>query len=397
MPAFPRLRMVFLSLAFAALAVSACGGDAPAPARSDFSNAGLDGIAIFTPEAMTSQPAPEIAPPAATETPPPSPTPAPPSPTPPPPAPPRPAAAVVATPAPPVQPVPTQPSPPGPAVAPAVSAAAAPPAAQAPPAPGLVSFQPEQIVQGGYAFVYLNADATNATLSFGGKQYPMARENGRWWAIVGIGALAATGNATASVSYTTPGGATTSASAPLPIVGRQFPLENITLSPSSTALLAPDIVNAELAQRSAIYAQYSAQRLWSGPFVRPSAAALSDEYGVLRSYNGAPPSSYHTGVDFAGLTGSPVLAAAAGRVAYAGEMKVRGGSVIIDHGMGLYTAYHHFSQINVAQGQMVSAGQNIGLVGETGLATGPHLHWEVIIRGVEVDGLMWLRGAEIAP
>ena len=92
-----------------------------------------------------------------------------------------------------------------------------------------------------------------------------------------------------------------------------------------------------------------------------------------------------------------MLAAAAGRVVFAGEMKVRGNSVIIDHGMGVFTAYHHFSRIDVQQGAMVTPGQQIGAVGETGLVTGPHLHWEVIVRGVEVDGLLWLQGREIGP
>ena len=216
------------------------------------------------------------------------------------------------------------------------------------------------------------------------------------WAIVGVGALSSAGDAPVSINYTA-GGTSQTATARLPITSKQWPLEHITLAPSTAALLAPDIVNAEIQQRAGIYAQYTPQRLWSGAFVRPNASAISDTYGVLRSYNGAPATDFHKGVDFAGQTGSPVVSAAAGRVAFAGDMKVRGGSVITDHGMGVFTAYHHFSRIDVSQGQMVSAGQGIGAVGETGLVTGPHLHWEVIVRGVEVDGLPWLQGIEIGP
>ena len=74
-----------------------------------------------------------------------------------------------------------------------------------------------------------------------------------------------------------------------------------------------------------------------------------------------------------------------------------GARCFIDHGMGVFTAYHHFSRIDIQQGAMVTPGQQIGAVGETGLVTGPHLHWEVIVRGIEVDGLLWLQGREIGP
>ena len=205
------------------------------------------------------------------------------------------------------------------------------------------------------------------------------------------------GDAPVNVSYTSTTGGAQTASARLPIVKKNYPVENIDLSPSTSTLLAPDTVNAELAQRAGIYGQYTTQRMWSGPFLRPNSAELSDQYGILRGYNGAPPTSYHTGTDFAALKGSPAIAAAAGRVVFAGEMKVRGNSVIIDHGMGVFTAYHHFSRIDVQQGAMVQAGQQLGATGDTGLVTGPHLHWEVIVRGVEVDGLLWLQGREIGP
>jgi murein DD-endopeptidase MepM/ murein hydrolase activator NlpD len=105
--------------------------------------------------------------------------------------------------------------------------------------------------------------------------------------------------------------------------------------------------------------------------------------------------SYHTGTDFVGDTGAPITAAAAGRVAFAGELRVRGGSVMIDHGAGVFSAYHHLSRIDMAEGQSVTRGQSVGAMGATGLVTGPHLHWEVVVRGVEVDGGLWLEGREI--
>ena len=226
----------------------------------------------------------------------------------------------------------------------------------------------------------------------------MATDGSRWWAVIGVGAFAQPGQYLVAVDYTPAGGSPAqTVSQSITLADVDYPSENINLDPQATALLAPDIVNAELAFRAQIYGVYTPQRLWSGPFMVPSSAAIGDVYGIARGYNGAPPSSFHTGTDFVAQTGDPVVAAAAGRVAFAGALQVRGNSVIIDHGLGIFTAYHHLSQILVSEGQVVTKGQLLGAVGSTGLVTGPHLHWEVIVRGIEVDGQLWLKGTEIGP
>ena len=169
------------------------------------------------------------------------------------------------------------------------------------------------------------------------------------------------------------------------------------LDSETASLLDPAIVNAEIAQRAAIFSGFTAQRLWTGAFIVPGQGSITSIYGEGRSYNGGPVTDFHKGTDFGGNTGDPVIAAAAGRVVFAGSLKVRGGTVIIDHGAGVFTAYHHLSAIDVKEGALVKAGDRVGAIGSTGLVTGPHLHWEVIVRGVEVDGRLWLQGVEIGP
>src|SRR5438876_602677 len=83
-------------------------------------------------------------------------------------------------------------------------------------------------------------------------------------------------------------------------------VENIDLPPSTSTLLAPAIVNNEVAQRASIYAGYTLDRLWSGPFVRPSTAAIGDIYGIARGYNGGAPTDFHRGTDFVAKTGDPI-------------------------------------------------------------------------------------------
>jgi murein DD-endopeptidase MepM/ murein hydrolase activator NlpD len=129
--------------------------------------------------------------------------------------------------------------------------------------------------------------------------------------------------------------------------------------------------------------------------VLPVAGVRGDPFGMQRSFNGGPFSN-HTGVDIIAGEGAPVVAANAGRVAYVGELHLRGNTIVIDHGAGVFTGYHHLSQIKVVAGQSVSQGEAIGAVGATGLVTGAHLHWELIVRGVRVDPLPWTQ-AVIGP
>ena len=152
----------------------------------------------------------------------------------------------------------------------------------------------------------------------------------------------------------------------------------------------------ELNIRAAVFAQITPRKLWQGPFILPVVGPISSPFGIGRSYNGAPVTSHHSGTDFGVPEGTPIMAAAHGRVAFAGPLTTRGNSVIIDHGLGVFTGYHHMSRIDVSVGQDVAEGQVIGAVGMTGLATGPHLHWELIVSGANVDPVFWTY-AGVAP
>jgi hypothetical protein len=261
-----------------------------------------------------------------------------------------------------------------------------------------LAFQPPQLRQGGYSVVYLYEPALNATVYFGGLQYPMLPDGDRWWALVGIGAFAEPGLAPLTVDYTpTDGGNTISLAQSIEITDFDYPVENINLDPQTSELLNPDTVNNELAVRAGIFSAYTPAKTWSGAFLPPAGGPYSSPYGIARSYNNGPVSSYHHGTDFLGDEGDPVYAAADGVVAFADRLDVRGNTIYIDHGASLISGYHHLSAINVTDGETVSTGQLIGAIGATGLVTGPHLHWEIIIHGVEIDGKLWLESGAIGP
>ena len=143
------------------------------------------------------------------------------------------------------------------------------------------------------------------------------------------------------------------------------------------------------------------QKLWSGVFGTPASlyaesTYFTSRYGSRRKYIGLESDltyqGFHTGLDFGGGTGLPITAPAAGRVVLtAPNQVVRGNATMIDHGWGVYSGFWHQSEFKVQVGDMVTPGQIIGLVGNTGRGTGAHLHWELWVNGVQVDPLDWLQ------
>ena len=135
-------------------------------------------------------------------------------------------------------------------------------------------------------------------------------------------------------------------------------------------------------------------RLWKGLFGSPVPYEYRDcfpsKFGHRRSYNGSTYDFFHTGLDFCGQIGTDIYAPADGVVVFTESVIVRGNATVIDHGWGIYTAYGHQSEILVNVGDQVEQGQLIGRIGETGRVSGPHLHWEVIVGGVQVDPVQWL-------
>jgi murein DD-endopeptidase MepM/ murein hydrolase activator NlpD len=131
-------------------------------------------------------------------------------------------------------------------------------------------------------------------------------------------------------------------------------------------------------------------RLWSSPIRLPRNSRITSPYGGAREYNGQV-TSRHTGTDFAGAVGAPVVAAARGVVALVADFYLAGRAVYLDHGAGLVTGYFHLSRVDVAEGDTVSAGQRIGGVGRSGRVTGPHLHWILRYGAISVDPMSLVR------
>jgi murein DD-endopeptidase MepM/ murein hydrolase activator NlpD len=148
-------------------------------------------------------------------------------------------------------------------------------------------------------------------------------------------------------------------------------------------------IDREAALLAAVYAAPAAERLWTGPFVRPVPHEANSAFGTRSVFNGKPRNA-HGGADFLSPAGTPIHAPNSGRIAVARLLYFSGNTVIIDHGLGLFSMLAHLSAIDVHEGDRVEAGHVVGLVGATGRVTGPHLHWAVRLGGARVDPLSLL-------
>lgn len=169
---------------------------------------------------------------------------------------------------------------------------------------------------------------------------------------------------------------------------REWQLERIQGVPESTVNPPPEIA-ARIEREQALVA---AARVRDDPredyrmsFRWPVQGRVSGVYGSQRIYNGTPKSP-HSGLDVAAIKGTPVRAPAAGVVTLAEpDLYLTGGTVLLDHGHGVSSNFLHFSRIDVRVGERVEQGQVLGLVGATGRATGPHMHWGMNWFGVRID------------
>jgi murein DD-endopeptidase MepM/ murein hydrolase activator NlpD len=211
-------------------------------------------------------------------------------------------------------------------------------------------------------------------------------EKGVWHALVGIDLDTKRGGYEATITA-----GAERMSEPLLVKPRVFPTRRLTVN--------PDLVHPppEMEARVATEAQHlrdiwnhpAPRRLWTAPFERPVPDEANSAFGSRSIYNGEarPP---HTGADFLSPMGRPVKSPNAGRIVLAESQYFSGNTVIIDHGLGLFSILAHFSEIDVKVGDTVTAGQIVGKVGATGRVTGPHLHWGVRVNNARVDPLSLL-------
>jgi murein DD-endopeptidase MepM/ murein hydrolase activator NlpD len=178
------------------------------------------------------------------------------------------------------------------------------------------------------------------------------------------------------------------ASYDLAVTPHKFPTRRLTVD--QAFVTPPASEEARIARDGKLLADTwktpAPQRLWTDHFVRPVPGAANSAFGTRSVFNGKPLNP-HGGADFLSPGGTPIHAPNAGRIAVARNLFYSGNTVVIDHGLGLFSTLAHLSVIDVHEGDRVTADQIIGKVGATGRVTGAHLHWAVRAAGARVDPL----------
>jgi murein DD-endopeptidase MepM/ murein hydrolase activator NlpD len=226
---------------------------------------------------------------------------------------------------------------------------------------------------------------------FRGEALPFVLERDRAWAVAAVEPWAEAVEETLEVAVLYQDGHREELRQPVTVNPVRWTQANLSFDADTSRLLAPEIVNGEVERLDGIYRRVYPVRLWQGSFDTPTLGTPTSLFGERRSYGGGPPGQWHLGLDIAAPTGREVRASNSGIVVLAEPLAVRGNTVIVDHGWGIHSAYFHLATMRVQPGQRVAKGEVIATVGSTGLSTGPHLHWEMRVRGIATSPTDWNR------
>ncbi len=254
-----------------------------------------------------------------------------------------------------------------------------------------VNVRPFPIQQGSTFSVYVdNLLNGRPTGTFAGRTLRFTPHGDGYVALIGLDAF--TGPGTYQLSLNGTGERPwTPYQLDIPVLSSGYGTQYIVIPDELSYLLAPEIRSGEDAILAEKYNEFYEEQYWDGLFQSPvTSTYVTAGYGDSRSYNGGPIEIFHTGVDFGGFVGTPILTPADGIVTFAEEMALHGNTIVVNHGLGVVSAYFHLSEFKAQVGDFVKQGETIALGGGTGLSNGPHLHWDLRVDGVAVDGSQWL-------
>ena len=240
-------------------------------------------------------------------------------------------------------------------------------------------------VPGGVAVIPLGTIPANARQPqawLGEQQIFVMADGNRWYALVGLALDTPAGPHELRITA----GSETKVLI-FPVSAKHYPEQRITLKDTSKVQLSAadeERADREIAVIQGLKHHWRSTQDTDPAFRLPAEGRLGGRFGVRRFFNGEPRSP-HAGLDVAVARGTPIKASASGTVLAVDDYFFNGKTVFVDHGNGLITMYCHLDRIDVQPGEPVSKARTLGLSGKTGRATGPHLHWSVVLNGTMVD------------
>jgi murein DD-endopeptidase MepM/ murein hydrolase activator NlpD len=258
-----------------------------------------------------------------------------------------------------------------------------------PPVIGKIAWQPQTLVNGTVCLftVEVNGRPQKITANWLGHDLEFSQGSGKtWYSLAGVAFETKPGSYNLSISAGMPDGHTLREARSVTVRSARYKISRLTVpqkyvTPDPEALKR---IEAEKAVKAVAFSHQIPTPVWSGNFVAPVSTDISEAFGTSRTFNGKL-ASVHRGEDFHAPMGTPVHASNSGEVVLARELYYEGNCVIIDHGLGFMTMYMHLSTFEVKEGDRVEKGQVIALSGDSGRATGPHLHMSVRWSGEYLD------------
>jgi hypothetical protein len=279
------------------------------------------------------------------------------------------------------------------ALAAAAAGVSARQAAQAPPPSIAISESARALVPGEAVLLTIKASA-GAITSIHGTAFglPLQPYPGRtadtWHALAGIDLAARPGPSAIDVEARMADGSVLKTSTVLTIGNKRFATRRLTVAPEFVTPPPSEQarIDRERLLLERVLSAVSARHLWADGFGRPVDGEVISEFGARSVFNGEARAP-HRGIDYRGAAGTPVRAPARGVVVLAEDLYFSGSTVVLDHGLGVFSLLAHLSRVDVRPGTLVVRGDIVGAVGATGRVTGPHLHWTLRIGPVAVDPL----------
>src|SRR5437867_5358207 len=259
-----------------------------------------------------------------------------------------------------------------------------------------VRWQPTRVVNGAPLFLRVTAPAALESLS--GKWlerevfFSLDTVNKTWYGIAGSSLQTRPGSYVLKLEANTIGGKEISFERKITIYAAKYPRTVIQVAKQYTEPSPEQLqkVSQDSSLKQEAFHRVNPEREWSGDFHPPVEATISGVFGTQRTFNGKV-QSVHQGLDYAVPSGTPVAAVNSGIVLLAQPLYFEGNCVVLDHGQGLLTLYMHLSEIKVKEGEKIERGEEIGLSGGSGRATGPHLHLAVRWQGIYLNPATLLR------
>jgi murein DD-endopeptidase MepM/ murein hydrolase activator NlpD len=215
---------------------------------------------------------------------------------------------------------------------------------------------------------------------------PFVRVEDQWVTIIGVDLDVKAGEYKPQVLFTMEDDRLDQKEVVINVASTAYPTTELTVEEKFVQLKPPDAARAtrEAEELTGIFSTVTREILWDKPFSVPIPEGTGANFGHRRVFNGEPRAP-HAGADLRAKTGTPIHSTNRGRVVLAKNLFFTGNTVIVDHGLGIYSLYAHLSRIDVKPGAIVKNGEVVGLAGATGRVTGPHLHWGIRAQNARVD------------